>query len=93
MIQLTPTEDLCLEVLAARLRLGENIWTFDKRHEGALLKLQVRGTVNLVHGIVENTVRASLTEEAKKEVLSETYEAPIVKELKKKYKRKSKKGW
>jgi hypothetical protein len=88
MIQLTPTEDLCLEVLTARYRLGEKLWTFESRHKPALEKLQARGLVSVMHGIVEHTVRASLTEEAKKEYLLDSYEPPIFKELKKKHRRK-----
>lgn len=91
MVVLTPTEDLCLEVLIARYRLGEPCWTFESRHKPALHKLQSRGLVTVMHGIVENTCRASLTEEGKKEYLSGSYEAPVIKELKKKLKKKKRK--
>lgn len=94
MVVLTPTEDLLLEVLAARYRLGETMWTFDKRHKTALEKLQARGLVSVMHGIVENTCRASLTEEGKAEHLSPTYKAPIIEKLKKDAKKgKKKRGW
>lgn len=88
MIQLTPTEDLLLEVLIARYRLGESYWTFEQRHKSALEKLQSRGLVTVMHGVVENTCRASMTELAKKEYLSNSYEPPIFKELKKKHRKK-----
>lgn len=88
MIVLTPTEDLCLEVLAARYRLGENHWTFDSRHKPALLKLHSRGLVTVMHGVMENTCRASLTEEGKAEYVDGKYEPPIFKQLKKKHRKK-----
>lgn len=94
MVVLTPTEDLILEVLAARYRLGENVWTFDKRHKSSLDKLQSRGLVTVMHGIVENTCRASLTEEGKAEHLSPTYKAPAIEKIKKDAKKgKKKRGW
>jgi DNA-binding MarR family transcriptional regulator len=76
-MKLTPTEDLCLELLAARYRTGEDLWTFDSRHKRALESLQDKGLVNVVHGIVPKTVRASLTEDGKKEGLSDSYVPPI----------------
>lgn len=76
-ILLTPTEDLCMEVLTARHRLGENIWTFDSRHKPALKKLESRGLVNVIHGMVERSIRASLTEAGIKEYMDENYVAPV----------------
>ena len=79
-VLLTPTEDLILDVLVARYRLGENVWTFESRHKKALNQLQGRGFINVMSGIVEKTVRASLTEAGKKEYLSESYVSPLEEE-------------
>ena len=72
-IVLTPTEDLILEVLAARYRLGEQLWTFSSRHGRALSSLESKGFIGLMGGIVEHTARAYLTDSGKREALSETY--------------------
>lgn len=74
--KLTPTQDLIMEVLMARYRLGENIWPFGKRFKSAIKALGDMGLVNLHHGNVENTVRASLTERGKG-MLGEHYVPPI----------------
>lgn len=63
MADLTPTQDLLVETLLARHRLGERLWTFDKRHTKALRELRAMGYVRVLYGIVENSVRAALTEE------------------------------
>lgn len=76
-IILTPSEDLALEVLAARYRLGENLWTFEARHKKTLDKLAARGYVSVIHGIVEKTVRASLTEQGKRASISDSYLSPL----------------
>ena len=74
---MTPTEDLCLEVLAARHRLGEIWWTFDTRHHAALKRLESRGLVSVMHGIIEKTIRARLTDAGRDETLSTSYVPPI----------------
>lgn len=74
---LSPTEDLVMEVLAARHRLGENLWTFDSRHAKALNKLQERGLVRTMHGIVPKSLRASLTTEGISAYIDEDYIPPI----------------
>lgn len=51
-----------MEVLAARYRLGENLWTFDARCSQAIDALAERGWVLAMDGNVEHTVRASLTD-------------------------------
>lgn len=73
---LPPTQALVLEVLAARHRLGETHWTFSTRHLTALRALEKLGLVGLMHGIVEHTCRAYLTDACRKAALSETYEGP-----------------
>lgn len=87
-IILTPSEDLAIDVLLARYRLGENLWTFESRHKKTLDKLAARGYVSVIHGIVEKTVRASLTELGKRKFFDGSrYVSPLeeeVEELKRK---------
>lgn len=73
----TPTEDLVMEVLAARYRLGENWWTFDSRHSRTLARLADRGLLRTMHGIVEKSVRAALTDDGVKAYIDESYVPPI----------------
>jgi len=44
-ITLTPTEELIMELLQARYRLGENSWSFMNRHMKALNSLEDRGLI------------------------------------------------
>lgn len=75
---ITPTMELALEVLGARYRLGENVFTFSRRQVSPLARLSDLGYVDLFSGIVENTVRASLTEKGKDLVLDDRYVPPIL---------------
>jgi len=70
------TQALCMEVLAGRYRLGETLWTFDARCGTALNALERHGLVTTMHGILERTVRASLTAAGREAVLSPTYVSP-----------------
>lgn len=74
---LTPTEELILEVLTARLRLGEKLWTFSSRHNVAMRKLRLRGIIRTMNGVTENTIRAYLTNEYA--ALLQDYSSPIYK--------------
>jgi len=75
----TPTEELILEVLTARTRLGETFWTFSSRPgiTGAAKVLERKGLVFLMSGQVERTFRAGLTERGKEEMLFKDYVPPI----------------
>jgi len=77
MSDLTPTEELIGDVLAARARTGETLWTFDSRLTKQVLHLEEMGLVNVTHGIVEKTLRASLTELGKIRFISESYVPPM----------------
>lgn len=68
--------DLAMEVLAARYRLGEPFWTFRTVHGPALRALSDEGLAYVMPGVVEGTIRAGLTEDGKKAVLSSTYTPP-----------------
>jgi len=83
-IVFSPTQDLILEVLIARYRLGENCWTFNSNLTKQMLALEDLGYVTWKSGIIYKTVLVWLTDKGKKEFLSNTYEAPILKNYKKK---------
>lgn len=78
MSDLTPTEDLFIEVLAARHRLGEPWWTFETRHRGVAQRLEARGLVAAWHGIVQGTFRARLTDDGKTRAMKADYVAPVL---------------
>lgn len=59
--ELPPTQNLIMEVLAARHRLGEVLWPFPSNLAVPLRALEERGLVTVMHGNVQGTVRASLT--------------------------------
>lgn len=75
-MKLTPTEELIMEVLAARYRLGETLWPFDSRLSRQLDSLGAKDLIFVMNGNVEHTYRASLTEKGMKKFLSKTYRAP-----------------
>jgi hypothetical protein len=67
------TEYLLLDVLAARFRTGDQMWTFPRRARHYLRRLEERGLVELKAGVVENTVQAWLTESGREAVLLDGY--------------------
>ena len=69
----TPTEELVLEVLAARYRLGEICWTFSSRQNAALDKLAVKKLIHWKHGVVENSSLVFLTDTGKAVMLARKY--------------------
>lgn len=79
--QLTPTQDLVMEVLAARHRLGEVVWPF-VRSTGvtrAIHALIAQGLVWTMNGQVERSIRVGLTEEGREWVLDTSYVSPAEK--------------
>lgn len=74
---LTPTEDLVLNVLGARYRLGEHGWTFSTRVRPAVRSLRQRGLVNYKSGTVENTLLVFLTTAGVQTAIGETYVPPV----------------
>lgn len=74
----TPTQDLILDVLAARFRLGENLWTFGSRLRKAATQLADHGLVFITHGITEKTIRVGLTEAGKAVTLMPNYSPPPI---------------
>lgn len=67
---------LILEVLAARARLGEALWTFPRRLAPALDALEKHGFLWHEAGNVPRTRRASLTAAGRHAVLHDGYRFP-----------------
>ncbi len=78
-MKFTAKEDLAVELLIARHRLGETLWTFHKRHTKTLEGLCMTGLVGMTGGVTEKTVRAWLTEEGIKEFMPNAYAPPALK--------------
>jgi hypothetical protein len=85
----TPTQELIMDLLVARARLGENVWTFSTRVTKAVEDLSQKGHVYWKSAPTYGHILVWLTEESKNKLLSFPYEAPILKKykLKKKYKK------
>lgn len=79
-VDMPPAELLILEVLAARYRLGEKVWTFDTIYEETIYSLAEKGLVGEEHGITPRARLVWLTDEGKKMVLNPTYVPPILRE-------------
>jgi len=77
---MTPTQELAMEVLVARKRLGEGVWTFKSYHERTLRELETKGLVYVMHGIVQGTLRAGLTDEGARLFMSSDYVPPILRD-------------
>lgn len=76
---MTPTEDLLLELLIARHRLGEAVWTVSTTHTRALTLLEDKGLVSFRAGIVEKTYLVSLTAKGIEEFITgSSYTPPIL---------------
>ena len=80
-IALTPTQELIMEVLASRYREGDQLWTFSSRLRRQLEAVASHGLIDVMHGIVEKTVRASLTDEGKAAWLSDAYSKPTTRTI------------
>ena len=75
---LPPLQLMVLEVLAARYRLGEVLWTFTAHTSTvrAIRALEAAGLVTSMGGIVPRTIRASLTPSGVASATSPTYRVP-----------------
>lgn len=78
-VDLTPTEELMMDVLAARHRLGDTTWTFSTKASPAAQRLERKGLARWKYGIVEKTILVSLTEEGKKEWLRPGFDTEVSK--------------
>lgn len=73
----TPTEDLIIEVLTARTRLGNQVWTFESRNNKALNQLEVRGLVGYKSASVEGYSLVWFTADGIKLMFGNKYHTPI----------------
>jgi hypothetical protein len=73
---LPPTQQLVLEVLAARARLGENAWTFPSRLRPILRALEQADLIWWKHATIPHHCLAGLTEAGREAVLSAGYAVP-----------------
>ena len=73
---MTPTQELILEVLAARHRLGEPFWPFSRRLRRHLDILQAAGLISYESDVMPDAYRVRLTEAGRREALSDTYVSP-----------------
>lgn len=79
-VKLTPTEYLVLDVLIARYRLGEHLWTFPSNVSRAIDSLAAKGLCHSMNGVTDHTVRAILTDAAVAEYISHKYVPPIARD-------------
>lgn len=73
---LTPTQELAMEVLAARHRLGEQFWTFESKLRGTLRTLEDGGLVVIIGGHTAGPVEAHLSAAGRLIYVSATYTSP-----------------
>lgn len=73
---LPPTEYLVGEVLAARIRLGEQCWTFPTSVRPAIKRLAERGLIGWKHGTLPKTCLVWFTEEGRDTFLWDEYQLP-----------------
>lgn len=74
---LPAAQDQMLTHLAARLRLGDSLFTIPTGLMATVKRLEAAGYVTVTHGIVYRTVRASLTQKGIGYAVSATYEPPV----------------
>lgn len=78
---LTGAEELFVEVLIARHRLGEEVWTFSIRELNVARRLKKKGYIETKAGITQGNFRAWLTDEARKVLVEDiNYIPPILRE-------------
>lgn len=73
--RMTPTQNLIVEVLAARYRAGDSLFTFDTGTLKAAEDLATKGVINVLHGVTPKTYRASLTSDGRFAALEPGYQS------------------
>lgn len=73
---LPAAQELVMEVLAARYRLGERVWTFDNKQARTLKALEVKGYLSYKHGSVQGTRLAWMTTEGRAAAMDSNYTPP-----------------
>lgn len=81
MTDLPPTQYLIMEVLAARVRTGEQLWTFPSSLAVPLRALEARGLISVMHGVAPGSLRARLTELGRAETLKDDYVTPLAQKV------------
>lgn len=76
MAKLALTQELLLEVLAARTRLGEPCWTFPSQARPQLRALQSAGLVQILRGHDTGDVVATLSDDGRHRQLPQDYQTP-----------------
>ena len=79
--ELPPTQQLVLEVLAARARLGENAWTFANRVRPAIEALSRAGLLWWKSATIPSYCLAGLTDAGRAAALRVGYAAPVTIEV------------
>ena len=79
--ELTPMQDLIMNHLASRYRLGHTMWPFSTKLRKHIHVLEGFGLVGTKSGVMPKTIEIWLTQFGKDEYLSPTYIAPIMREI------------
>lgn len=75
------TQKLILDLLAARYRLGETLYTLPATAQKAADALEAGGYITTMRGVVEHSIRASLTKAGRDMSMSAEYRSPLEREL------------
>jgi hypothetical protein len=78
MADLPPTQYLVMEVLAARHRLGETLWTFPSNLRQTMEQLARQQLIGWKSGVAPASIQAWLTDTGRAEVLKPDYVPPIL---------------
>lgn len=79
--KLTASQDLLVDLLVARTRLGEPFWPVSTKMTRSYHELKEKGYVTILRGHVDGTVRLMLTEQAKAELLHDATFSPVEKRI------------
>lgn len=78
---LLPTQFLVMEVLAARYRTGEVLWTFPSSLKPTMEQLARLGLIGWKSGIEALTIRAWLTDQGRTHALKGDFSTPVQRAL------------
>jgi hypothetical protein len=79
---LTSQQELMVDMLVARHRLGEPFWPVSTKLYRTYNELHTKGYVEILDGNVERTVRLMLTRKARKKLIEDsTYTTPLQAQL------------
>ena len=75
----TDAQELMVDLIVARHRLGEPFWPVSTRLNRTYKVLAEKGYVEIIDGNVEGTVRLRLTSAARKELIEDSSYVPPIK--------------